>query len=191
MYAPGFCYYSCMRYVALLRGINVGGNNKVPMKELKECFEHAGFDQVKTYINSGNIVFEGDLTKPTEEIADILEKEIKEKFGFEIHALVYTSDNFLNIARALPGSWSNDEKMKCDVLFLWKEVNEPDVIDRLMVKPDVDETKYVPGAVLWMVDRKNVTKSGQMKLSGTEIYKKMTIRNCNTVRKLSDLVQDL
>lgn len=178
-----------MKYVALLRGINVGGNNKVPMKELKACFEHVGFDQVKTYINSGNVLFESSPTKPAE-IADILEKEIKERFGFEVHVLVYNSDDFLNISSALPSSWSNDEKMKCDVLFLWKEVDRPDIVEKLIIKPGVDEIKYVPGAAIWMIDRKNVTKSGQMKLSGTEIYKKMTIRNCNTVRKLSDLIEN-
>ena len=49
-----------MRYVALLRGINVGGNNRVPMPELRACFEAAGYENVKTYINSGNVIFDSD-----------------------------------------------------------------------------------------------------------------------------------
>ena len=51
-----------MKYVALLRGINVGGNNRVPMAELKLCFEKMGFNNVVTYINSGNVIFESNQT---------------------------------------------------------------------------------------------------------------------------------
>lgn len=76
--------------------------------------------------------------------------------------------------------------MKCDVMFLWDKYNNKSVIEQLTIKPEIDEVKYVHGALVWKVDRKNVTKSGMMKIVGTDLYRNMTVRNCNTVRKIND-----
>lgn len=69
-----------MIYIALLRGINVGGNNKVAMLELRSVFEQAGMKNVTTYINSGNVIFESELSK--NKLASMLELAIEQKFGF-------------------------------------------------------------------------------------------------------------
>lgn len=79
--------------------------------------------------------------------------------------------------------------MKSDVLFLWDDVNDESVLDKLVIKPEIDTVKYVTGAILWSVDRKNVTKSGMMKLAGSTIYQQMTVRNVNTTRKINELMQ--
>jgi hypothetical protein len=68
-------------------------------------------------------------------------------------------------------------------------VDRPSVIKQLTVKPDLDDVRYASGAVMWRVDRKNVTRSGMIKLVGTSLYKQMTIRNCNTTRKLLELME--
>lgn len=60
---------------------------------------------------------------------------------------------------------------------------------QLRHKPEIEDVRYVPGALLWRVDASNVTRSGMMKLAGTPLYKKMTIRNCNTARKLLELME--
>lgn len=179
-----------MIYIALLRGINVGGNNKIDMKTLKQVFEQAGLESVKTYINSGNILFKSDNSSK-EELAVITEEAIFKHFGLSIKVLIYSAEEFNLIAKALPKNWMNDKVMKSDVLFLWEEVNEEKVLDRLFLKPEIDQVKYVPGAVLWSVDRGNVTKSGMVKIVGTDIYRKVTIRNVNTVRKLVSLIESL
>ncbi|MFC4714279.1 DUF1697 domain-containing protein [Planococcus dechangensis] len=178
-----------MIYTALLRGINVGGNNKIDMKQLKSAFEQSGMDSVKTYINSGNIVFTDE--RPKEEVAAVLEAAIINSFGLRIKVLVYSLDQFRLIAEAVPKEWTNDDQLKSDVLFLWEEIDSEAVLDQLPLKPEIDRIQYVPGAILWSVDRNKVTKSGMAKIVGTKLYKLMTIRNVNTVRKLHALMSDL
>src|SRR5690606_33585846 len=111
-----------MVYIALLRGINVGGNNKIDMKLLKKAFEQVGMNNVVTYINSGNIIFTSDIQSKTE-IAHILETEIMESFGLQIKVLILSLDDMERVMLSLPESWTNDDKMKSDVLFLWDHIN--------------------------------------------------------------------
>lgn len=177
-----------MVYVALLRGINVGGNNKVDMKQLKASFEDAGMRAVKTYINSGNVIFVGDETDPTT-LTEILETIIEKTFGFRVKVLLRSIDDIRAVADRLPETWQNNADMKCDVLFLWEQYDSPSVLQQLTIKPDLEDVEYVAGAILWRVDRQNVTRSGLIKLVGTDLYKHMTIRNCNTVRKLLLLME--
>lgn len=178
-----------MVYVALLRGINVGGNNKVEMKKLKSTFESLGFQNVQTYINTGNIIFT-DTTHSPATIVSLLEKAITKDFGLEIRVLLCDLKSIQKIISKLPESWVNDKDMKCDVMFLWEEVDSPKILSELTIKDGIDEVHYVSGAIIWKVNRKDVTKSGMVKLVGTKTYKLMTIRNCNTVRKLAKLMED-
>lgn len=177
-----------MIYVALLRGINVGGTRKVDMKQLKHTFERAGLDDVRTYINSGNVIFRSDSTDPGE-LASILETAIQADFGFEVKVLVRDARRVKAMVKKLPDSWANDQAAKCDVMFLGEDVDSPKVFDQLTIKPGIDEVVYVPGALLWRVERSVATRSGMMKLVGTELYANMTVRNCNTLRKLAELMK--
>ena len=177
-----------MIYVALLRGINVGGKNKVDMKELKAAFEDAGMTSVTTYINSGNVIFSSRLRNRTN-LAARLEEAIETRFGFSVKVLVRTLEDMRTVVGALDPEWVNDKAMKCDVMFLWEDVDRPDVLDDLTLKPAIDVVRYAPGAIVWKVDSNKVTKSGMMKLVGTPLYKRMTIRNCNTTRKLLELME--
>lgn len=179
-----------MIYAALLRGINVGGNNKIDMKELKRIFEQAGMTAVKTYINSGNIVFV-HIGSSKAEVTALLEEAIFGHFALRIKVLVYSIDEYSRIANAVPNEWTNGEEMKSDVLFLWKEADDESVLAELPLKPDIDQVQYVPGAILWSVDRDKVTKSGMSKIIGTKLYKLVTIRNVNTVRKIHTLMKAL
>ncbi|KOP68152.1 hypothetical protein AMS62_25050 [Bacillus sp. FJAT-18019] len=176
-----------MVYVALLRGINVGGNNKIDMKQLKKSFEQVGMNNVVTYINSGNIVFTCH-TGTKAEISRILELSIQENFGLQIKVLVLNFDDMKTIMSVLPETWTNDAKMKCDVLFLWDEINNETVLDSLAIKPDIDTVIYVSGAIIWSVDKQNLTRSGMTKIIGSNIYRKITARNVNTTRKIYDLM---
>lgn len=177
-----------MKYVALLRGINVGGNNTVSMARLKELFEQVGMTSVSTYINSGNIFFSTDLLAE-EEIAVLLEQAIEVQFGFAVKALVRSSERLLATADALPRSWVNNPDMKSDVIFLWPEIDNFAILEKVQAKPGVDKVKYVSGALLWSIKRVDRNKSNLPKLVGTALYKQMTIRNCNTVRTLAARLQ--
>lgn len=178
-----------MIYVALLRGINIGGRNKIDMKTLKQTFEIAGMTDVVTYINSGNIIFTNkDLNAV--ELAETLEAVILKDFDMDIKVMLQSKDDIENIIRFLPDNWRNDKEMKSDVMFLWDEIDDESILENLKISPDIDHVIYKPGAVLWSVDKKNASKSGISKIVGTKLYKKMTVRNVNTVRKLHSLMQN-
>lgn len=177
-----------MIYVALLRGINVGGNNKISMKLLTTTFKELGLKNVKTYINSGNIIF-SDATHSPQKLVEMLHTAIKKDFGIEIKVLIRDLKNIEALTKSLPSTWINNDSMKCDVLFLSDEIDSSKVLDQLVITSGVDEVKYVKGAVLWCIDRADINRSGLLKIVGTQLYKQMTIRNCNTVRRLEMILQ--
>ncbi|MED4462608.1 DUF1697 domain-containing protein [Metabacillus fastidiosus] len=177
-----------MVYIALLRGINVGGKNKIDMKLLKQTFEEAGMNDVVTYINTGNIIFSyKDISKT--ELSRILEEAIHNDFELQIKVVVRSIDDIRGIINAIPATWKNDKDMTSDVMFLWDEIDDESVLENLVIKPNIDSVTYVPGAILWSIDKKNITKSGRSKLIGSKIYKQVTIRNVNTARKIYELMQ--
>jgi uncharacterized protein (DUF1697 family) len=177
-----------MVYIALLRGINVGGKNKIDMKLLKQTFEKAGMYYVVTYINTGNVIFSNNVLSKTE-LSRVLEKAIHEDFGLQIKVVVRSAAEISTVINAIPESWKNDKDMKSDVMFLWDEIDDESVLTNLVIKPNIDTVKYVPGAILWSVDKKNVTKSGMSEIIGSKIYKQVTVRNVNTARKIYELME--
>lgn len=177
-----------MIYVALLRGINVGGNNKVDMKQLKESFEQAGMSNVITYINTGNVIFEQDGLSQ-HELVHLLEQAIANDFRLQIKVVIRSIEQYAAMMKDIPDHWTNDASMKCDVMFLWEEVDHEATLEQLTIKPEIDTVRYVNGAIVWSIAKENVTKSGLSKIIGTELYKKMTIRNINTTRKIYELMQ--
>ncbi|MFE8697550.1 DUF1697 domain-containing protein [Cytobacillus sp. FJAT-53684] len=177
-----------MVYIALLRGINVGGNNKIDMKMLKQTFEQVGMNDVVTYINTGNIIFSYDNASKIE-LSSILEEAIHNDFGLQIKVVVRSVDDVRGIINAIPDTWKNDKEMKSDVMFLWDEIDDESVLENLVIKPNIDTVKYVPGAILWSIDKENVTKSGMTKIIGSKLYKQVTVRNVNTTRKIYELMQ--
>ncbi|MGL4109866.1 DUF1697 domain-containing protein [Clostridium sp. LP20] len=179
-----------MIYVALLRGINVGGKNKIDMKLLKETFIRIGMESVVTYINSGNVIFT-DRKHTKSEITTLLQEAIFKEFQLNIGVLIRSLNDFEHMMKVLPESWKNDKSMRSDVLFLWEEVDRKTLINELKVKPEIDTVMYVPGAILWTLDKSNITKSGLHKLIGNGLYKRMTVRNVNTTRKIYEIMKEL
>ncbi len=175
-----------MIYVALLRGINVGGHNKVEMKELKTSFESLGFTDVTTYINSGNVVFQAP-SKEQDTIVYEIEEAMKRDFQLEIKVLVRDWENMKTICQDLPATWLKNEAMRTEVMFLWENFDNLAVLETLPIS-SVDNVKYTSGAILWNVKSKDYRKSGMIKLVGTKPYKNMTVRNVNTVRKLYEIM---
>lgn len=89
-------------YLALLRGINVGGKNKIKMADLKQMFETLGFDKVETYIQSGNIIFES--TETADKLQTVITNEILKTFGFSISVIIRTATELERIIRGCPFS---------------------------------------------------------------------------------------
>ncbi|TGK90348.1 DUF1697 domain-containing protein [Leptospira bourretii] len=172
-----------MKYIALLRGINVGGNRKVEMKKLRTLFESFGYTKVSTYINSGNIIFESEDDQKTV-LAKII-KAFEKTFEFEIPTLVKTEKEMKKIAKAIPEEWQNDDTQRTDVAYLFPEADSKKIIEELPLKKEFLEIRYIKGAIIWNIKRENVNKSQLAKLISHKLYKVMTIRNVNTARFLA------
>ena len=181
-----------MKYVALLRGVNVGGNHCVPKDEFRKVLESLGFRDVVIYINSGNAIFTSEHAPKSSEVQTALEKQ----FGFTIPTLVLSGEKIRAIAAAIPDDWTNDSPkpdksgQKSDVLYLFDEVNTETVLRELGHKPEIETMIYVDGAVLANVTRKNQSRGSLQKIIGTKVYSKVTIRNITTAKKLAELATD-
>lgn len=171
------------KYVALLRGINVGGNKKVEMLKLRKVFESLGFLNVSTYINTGNVIFETNK----KDLDSFIEEALIKTFGFEIKVVVRDAKNIQKLCKAIPEDWENNSKQKTDILFLRNEFDNRKSIGLIKAK-QVDTLKYIDGAIVWNVARKDYTKSGMNNFIGTVVYKNMTARNINTVRRLNEMM---
>jgi len=173
-----------MKYIALLRGINVGGNKRVEMKRLKILFASLGYTNVATYINSGNIIFESnnDQTAVYKEV----ERGLKNEFKFAIPTLVKTELEMRQIANAIPNNWHNDSSYKTDVAYLFEVIDGKETLDELPIKKEYLDVIYVKGAIIWHVARKNYNKSQLNKLIAHKYYQLMTVRNINTARYLAE-----
>jgi uncharacterized protein (DUF1697 family) len=175
-----------MTYVAFLRGVNVGGKGIVSMAAIKEALVALGLSYVRTYINSGNVIF-STRTSDTKQLAARIEKALEQHTGMAINVLVMDNKSLKKMVDAIPRYWVDDKTMRTYVLLLWNELDDRGIIDRLPIKPGVDELMYTPGAVVWRVDRENVGRSHMNRIVGTPMYKKITIRSANTMRKLNEL----
>lgn len=170
-------------YIAFLRGINVGKNSAVNMGKLKSIFESLGFENVTTYINSGNVIFKSKKDPSIENI----EKAIEKEFGFYIRVIIRDSNNLIDLNNKIPKEWNNKEQ-KTDILFLWDHFDNKKSLELLNGK-DVDNLIYLKGAIVWNINREDYKKSAMNKFIGTELYKNMTARNINTLRKLVDIIR--
>jgi len=176
-----------MAFVALLRGINVGGKAPVDMKKLKTTFERLGLSNVRTYINSGNVVFTGG-GKDRARLRRRIARAINDDFGLDVAVLLRDTDELRAVVDTLPTRWANDGVHKCDVFFS-DDFTSPKSVDLLPLTPGIEETRFTPGAIVCRVPRTKQAKSKLTRMVGTDLYKRMTARNCNTARKLYELAR--
>src|ERR1700719_3157990 len=175
-----------MTYVAFLRGVNVGGNSIVSMAAIKEALVGLGLSDVRTYINSGNVIF-STRASDVQRLTARVEKALEQHTGMAIKVLVMDHKTLKTMVDAIPRNWVDDKTMRTYVLLLWKDLDHRGIRDRLPSKPGVDELRYTPGVVVWRVDREQVSRSEMKRIVGTARYKKIPIRSANTMRKLNVL----
>jgi uncharacterized protein (DUF1697 family) len=176
-------------FVALLRGVNVGGNNIISMRELKERFEGIGFTQVATYINSGNVIFtskETDARKLEMKIERMLNKD----FQLGSKVVVRSLAEMAQLVESLPSSW-NDDSWRYNVMFLRHTIDSEKILDELIAKGDHEQISYRPGTVLWSAKATEINRTNMQKLSSRKIFQDMTVRNLNTTKKLHELMKKL
>ena len=176
-----------MRYILLLRGINVGGKNKVSMKDLTASLEDLGYQRVVTYINSGNVIFDtdDDLTTVKEKIAIILGR-----FPFAIKHVILTKDEYLDDVSNLPEWWHQPLARK-DVLLYTDDVYAEDIKERIGQMPLHDEiVHFGKKAVFWgKYSEKEFLRTSYHKLLMKEkFYPLVTIRNGRTFDRLGEML---
>jgi uncharacterized protein (DUF1697 family) len=144
---------------------------------------------VRTYINSGNVIFSDN--RSAKALVKETEQAINKEFGLSVRVVIRDQKNINKLCRAIPSEWTNDTQQKTDVLFLWDEIDSPSIMDKVVVNPQIENARYIDRAIVWNIGRQNVTRGGAIKLIKTDLYRHMTIRNINTVRKLDTLMETI
>jgi uncharacterized protein (DUF1697 family) len=179
-------------YVILLRGINVGGKNKVPMADLRKCLEELGFSNISTYIASGNVILESD--KHIDEIKAQIEAALPKGFKLDdalIKVLVLTRNQFQAVIDNKPeGFGEQPEKFHSDAIFLM-DIDSSDAISVFNPREGVDKVWTGDGVIYSQRLSAQRTKSRLNKIVGTLAYQSMTIRSWNTTTKLLDLLRKM
>lgn len=179
-----------MEYVALLRGINVGGNNKVVMSELREQIATAGFGHVRTYINSGNLLFEAEDQASREDVAQAVEDLLARHYDFPIRLALLTAQDYLVQLDELP-DWWHGEVARRDALFYTRGLDRHHVRERIEAMELGDEAVHFgEHAVFWgKLDEKSFLKTAYHKrLLREEFYRQVTIRSGSTIEKIAALL---
>ena len=182
-----------MEYVALLRGINVGGKNKVVMSELREQIEDAGFVNVRTYINSGNLLFEVEDDAPREDVAQAIEDVLARHYDFPIRLALLTAQDYLAELEELP-AWWRGEVARRDALFYTRGLDRDHVRERIEAMELGDEAVYFgEHAVFWgKFDEKSFLKTAYHKrLLREDFYRQVTIRSGSTVEKIAAMLSQV
>lgn len=175
-------------FVALLRGVNVGGNNMISMKSLKESFEKLGFAHVTTYINSGNIVFktkEADPRKLETKIEQMLERE----YELTSKVVVRSLAEMEAVVESFPKNWNSKKDWRYNVVFLRHSIDSEKILKELEVRKDIEEVFYRPGTLLWSSLMSALKGTEGLKFSTRKMGQELTVRNTNTTRKLCDLMK--
>jgi len=176
-------------YVALLRGVNVGGNNPIGMPSLKACFEAQGYRDVSTYIQSGNVLFtagrsnERALTKQ-------IETALSRRFAYRSRVVVRSLEQMTAVVQRAPkGFGRRPTAYRYDVVFLREPLTVSEALKSMTAKPGVD--RVCAGAGVLYVSRSisRAAESHLRRVIGTPAYQSMTIRSWNTTRKLLELME--
>ena len=177
-------------YLALLRGINVGGRNLIGKDDLRRCFEDLGFERVRTYIQSGNVLFRTAAADVDELNADV-EQALSDRFSYAARSVVLSHAGYTAALAAAPPAWGRDDACRHNALFTMAGVTPEEVLAGLPpAKPDIDAIAAGPGVVFWSAAKDRITRSAFMKLPTLPVYQQVTIRNHNTVRKLVALLDE-
>ena len=174
------------RYIAFLRGVNISGKNKVPMAELRKGFEELGLAEVRTYLNSGNVIFssdEGGIEGFTNQIGTMIQR----LFGIDIPVFVISKEALEDILAHAPDWWGNEDKATYDnLIFIIPPATFADVFGEIgEPKEEFEKIKNYKEAVFWSFSRKDYQKTNWWsKTANANISTKLTIRTANTVRKI-------
>lgn len=174
------------RYIALLRGINISGKNKISMSELKSCFIELGYADVITHLNSGNVVFSIDENDENI-LADKIKEMIRERFGLDIPVFVILQEELEEVLSKAPDWWGTDDKETYDNLIFVMPSATAEIIAEKIGEPtkELEQIYIYKNTVFWSFDRKKYAKANWWRKTATAgIGEMITIRTANTLRRI-------
>lgn len=177
------------KFVALLRGINISGKNKIPMQELRLGFESLGYKEVVTYLNSGNVIFSSNINDKVK-ISNDIYKMLENKFNLKIPVFVIKSDELNNLLSNKPDWWGTGDKNIYDnIIFIIPPTTYKDVYETLgEPKIELEKIKEYKNNIFWSYDLKKYRKTNWWsKTASTIIRNSITIRTANTMKKVLEL----
>jgi uncharacterized protein (DUF1697 family) len=178
-------------YIALLRGINVGGKNIIKMEQLKQVFDDMSFSDVKTYIQSGNVIFrtsENDKLKLT----DRIENQLQKTFSTEIKTLVISADDLAETVENTPDNFGTEpEKFRYDVWFLLPPTKVNDIVLNFRLREGVDFLQAGKNVIYTSRLTSQMGRSYFSKVVKMPIYNNLTIRNWNTTTTLLEMINKM
>lgn len=176
-------------YVALLRGINVGGKNLIKMPALKACFEAGGFEDVSTYIQSGNVVFRARSSSAG--LARRIEEMLHEAFGYPASVVLRSHTQIRAVIEGAPDGFGADPAAyRYDVIFLKEPLTARAALRTVPVRADVDEVSAGRGVLYYSRLISRAAQSHLSRVVSMPIYQSMTIRNWNTTRTLLRMMDE-
>lgn len=177
------------QYVALLRGINVGGNNIIKMADLKSCFEEMGFVDVLTYIQSGNVIF-GSSEKNETKLTSKIEIGLSTRFRYNSRVLIVSYKQLRSAVQDAPTGFGSDPaRYRYDVIFLMKPLTAKKAMGSITIKEGVDRAYEGKGVLYFSRLISRASQSRLTRIISLPIYQDMTIRNWNTTSKLLALME--
>ena len=176
-----------MKYVALLRGINVGGHSLIKMADIQAAVERSGFRNVHTVLQSGNIVFE-TYEKNEGKIEAALEETAKHAFDLNTLIIVKSAKQIKRVIAGVPADWEKRDDIRRYIAFVKAPLLVRDVIKELKPKEGIDFFTSGENVVYLSTLFSGRTKSGLSKIMTNPVYKKISLRNYNTVKKIAVLM---
>lgn len=174
------------RYIALLRGINISGKNKIIMSELKKGFAELGFAEVVTYLNSGNVIFSSAIDDENV-FSNKIKLMIKERFDLNIPVFIVLQEELEESLNNAPAWWGDDNKEIYDNLIcIMPSLSYKEFYDEIgNPKAEYEKVHYYKKVIFWSFIRKDYQKTNWWsKTASANISDKITIRTANTVRKI-------
>lgn len=176
------------QYLAFLRGVNVGGNSLVRMAALQEALVADGLLEVRTYIQSGNILFSSKVDD-TDALAALIKKSLKDHFDLTVDVAVFAVADWREIVAKAPKWWGKDPAWKHNMLIMIKPYDMQAAVAAIgELKPDIEAMKVGNGVIYQSVSFEKYGQSTFSRIVGKPVYKQITIRNYNTATKLAALL---
>ncbi|MDL2217495.1 DUF1697 domain-containing protein [Christensenellaceae bacterium OttesenSCG-928-M15] len=181
-----------MKYVAFFRGINVGGKNKVKMDELKRLFSDCGFSDIKTYIQSGNVLFQSDQDQAL--LADTISGAFEKRFGFVSHIILRSADEIAAILSPFPFTEAEVQRAEASApevahvyIYLSNDPIDATALEKLRQSYTGDDKLYVSEREVYLLCHQSVRDS-KLAILLSKLPAPLTARNQKTMCKVFELL---